>query len=561
VPRARSRPSPAFTLIELLVVLATLAVLTGLLLSAVQKARSTAARISCANNLKQLALALHGYHDAHGQFPYAAKADDAGAYTWSQPLLPFLEQDAVARDFFTLGEPSAVGPWGDDPRLRAARTAVVRPLLCPADGAPALDEVANPARCRLRGNYRGCVGDGDLYGEPLDLGSARGAGVFVVARGQGFGAGSPPLQSRLDQIADGTSNTLLLSEGLVGRSQDGSAWGGPVGDVYAAAMGGALFSTFDPPNAAAADRVLGPCPPQVGDTAYQAPCLSLGMPRPLSPGDAAQARAAARARHPRGVNVALADGSVRFVGDGINPSTWRALGTRAGGEVADQNKAPPPPPTGPIRVLFVGNSYTSVNDLPAEVTGLSQSAGERRKLEADSRVVGGATLEQHWNEGVVVSMLQKKPYDYVVLQEQSLRPILDREAMFTYARKLDAEIKKNGARTLFFMTWSRSSWPQTQADLADAYQTIARELGADVAPVGLAWQAVRQGRPDLQLYADDGSHPAARGSYLAACVLYAKLYDKGPEGLTAAPGGGVTLPADEARYLQQAAWQAVQGGR
>jgi prepilin-type N-terminal cleavage/methylation domain-containing protein/prepilin-type processing-associated H-X9-DG protein len=534
-------PRRGFTLVELLVVLAIIAVLIGLLLPAVQKVREAAARAQCQNNLKQLALALHNYHDVNEKFPYAAKVDDSSAYTWTQAILPYLEQDNVGRGFFNLYDPGAPGPWGDDARLRGARTAVVKGLLCPADRGPAFDELDNPTRSRVRGNYRGCAGAGDVYTD------ASAGGMFAVMPGQGYGSA---VCVRLLQATDGTSNTLLLSEGLVGQTPNGSTWGGPMGDVHLGAMGGSLFSTGSLPNSPLADLVSGPCPQDVGDGGYQAPCVGLD-PLPGIAGGSAGARAGARSRHRGGVNVALADGSVRFVSDRVSRRAWRALGTRAGGEVPDQADPLRSGAGDPkaLRVLFVGNSLTFVNDLPGQVARLAGSAGESRPLVADGVLVGGATLEQHYKSGNVAAKLKANSYDWVVLQEQSMRPISARPLMFEYARKLDALVQANGARTLFYMTWARSFQPWAQGALSDAYMTIAGELGADVAPVGMAWAAVRRANPSDDLYAADGNHPNPRGTYLAACVFYAALYGKSPVGLTAQTNGAA-LPAPEARFLQ-----------
>src|SRR5206468_3802450 len=162
---------PAFTLIELLVVIAIIAILIGLLLPAVQKIREAAARMQCSNNLKQLGLACHNYHDANGFLPYGRKFDSWDSFTWTEYILAFIEQDNVATNYWTLNDPTwnqnypgPNGPIGDDARERTARHAVIKTLLCPSDGGPKTNEIGTGAYGNVRGNYRGCTGTGDMYG-------------------------------------------------------------------------------------------------------------------------------------------------------------------------------------------------------------------------------------------------------------------------------------------------------------------------------------------------------------------------------------------------------------
>ena len=227
----------------------------------------------------------------------------------------------------------------------------------------------------------------------------------------------------------------------------------------------------------------------------------------------------------------------------------------------------------PLRVLFIGNSYTYVNDLPWLTEQLASSARESRALETEMVAVGGATLESHWEGGQALKAIRKGPWDFVVLQEQGTRPVEQPEVMHRYARLFDAEIKRAGAQTVFYLTWAREGREQLQGTRTEAYMSIARELGAKVAPVGLVWQQVRQENPGLKLYSQDGVHPSPAGSYLAACVFYVTFYGKSPAGLsrrlystqfgTAEEGPRIAagvLSASEAEAIQRAAWQLARPG-
>jgi prepilin-type N-terminal cleavage/methylation domain-containing protein/prepilin-type processing-associated H-X9-DG protein len=329
----------AFTLIELLVVIAIIGILIAFLLPAVQKVREAASRTRCANNLKQLALACHNYYSVAATMPYARKYDIWDTYTWTQLILPYIEQDPVFQRYWTLPKtgyvqnyPGPNGPIGDDAQLREARTASISTFFCPMDVGQRGNELNTSAYGFIRGNYRGCVGSGDMYGQATDTTSGPwGPGMFSVRHGQSADPGAHVAANgvRIEEVTDGTSNTLLLSEGLVATVAPG--WGGPIGETIYGNMGGALFSASLTPNSTAADRVIGPCPQNQGDHDYKEPCLTLGGNAWWTP-SAAGAHAAARSHHAGGVNAALADGSVRFFTNAIDVDVWRALGTRANGE-------------------------------------------------------------------------------------------------------------------------------------------------------------------------------------------------------------------------------------
>lgn len=242
------------------------------------------------------------------------------------------------------------------------------------------------------------------------------------------------------------------------------------------------------------------------------------------------------------------------------------------------------PDARPIHVLFIGNSYTYFNNLPVLLGELARSGGQRA---VETRMVapGGFTLKDHWEKKQAVEALHERTWDYIALQDQStlgISYLLDGKVRVTsddlfhpWAVRWAAEITKVGATPIFYLTWARRDTPDDQAALNYAYIRAARESHARVAPVGMAWAQVRRQHPSLGLYVEDGSHPSAAGSYLAACTLYAVLFGRSPEGLPAKiigvpvnleteqaePGKSavlVDLPAEHARALQVAAWTATQ---
>ena len=211
-------------------------------------------------------------------------------------------------------------------------------------------------------------------------------------------------------------------------------------------------------------------------------------------------------------------------------------------------------PVKPLRVLFVGNSYTSVNNLPGMIAALAR-AGKQRPLEATAHTPGGCTFEKHWTDGKATAKIAQGGWDFVVLQEQSQMPFIDPARMADFAKKLHGEIAKTGARTLLYQTWARRNMPEKQDAISKAYTDLATVLPARLAPVGEAWRKARADLPDLALHSPDGSHPTPAGTYLAACVFYATLYGQSPEGLTGEPA---KLDETTARALQRIAWTAVQ---
>lgn len=212
-----------------------------------------------------------------------------------------------------------------------------------------------------------------------------------------------------------------------------------------------------------------------------------------------------------------------------------------------------------MKILFIGNSYLAENDFTEILTYLAES----RDKQIHARLIFNdkTTLEEHyWYDPETIHALREESWDVMVLQEQSVRPIEEPEKMFRAATKLHQE-RKNAA-TVLFMTWARAYFPETQEAIRTAYQDLAPQLQATVAPVGVAWQHALKRDPTLRLYADDGSHPTFLGTYLAACVMYATIFGESPEGLPHELhedwGMSLVFDREKAALLQTVAWETVQ---
>jgi prepilin-type N-terminal cleavage/methylation domain-containing protein/prepilin-type processing-associated H-X9-DG protein len=326
-----------FTLIELLVVIAIIAVLIALLLPAVQAAREAARRAQCTNNLKQLGLGMHNYHDQVGTFPPGFKGVDWG--TWLVWILPYIEQqpafnawNSVGDDRIDQGIQGGMFRYGGPANLTVT-TRRYSAYYCPSDpnnlnlaggsGWPvtAQNYVVNfgntvtiqPTIYQVNGvNY-------PFLGAPF---SDMGAPDTDIS---GWQLGSTHGTVNLAKLTDGTSNTLLTGEVLVGQGFDlrGWSWWG-----Y-----GSTFTAWLSPNSTSPDVLwssgyCGTVPPNI-------PCIGSTGTASSSGGTytGLGMTSALRSKHPGGVNVGMADGSVRFIKNSVNLYTWRSLASAAGNEV------------------------------------------------------------------------------------------------------------------------------------------------------------------------------------------------------------------------------------
>jgi hypothetical protein len=223
------------------------------------------------------------------------------------------------------------------------------------------------------------------------------------------------------------------------------------------------------------------------------------------------------------------------------------------------------------QTLFLGNSYTGVNDLPGIVQSLTLAGGD--SLIKDANAPGGYTFEAHSTNPTSLALIRARAWDFVVLQEQSQRPSFPQsqvqQDVYPYATQLNDSIKANDSCTVtvFYMTWGRKYgdasncgfWPPVctyagmQYELRQSYLNMANQNNALVAPCGIAWWESILRDSTLELYNPDESHPSYAGSYLNGCVFYATMYRRSPVGLNFYGG----LDTATAQFLQQVAHDVV----
>lgn len=216
-----------------------------------------------------------------------------------------------------------------------------------------------------------------------------------------------------------------------------------------------------------------------------------------------------------------------------------------------------------ISVLFIGNSYTYVNDLPTMLRDLSASLN--KEVTIGSKTNGGFTFQNHANDPLTYAAINQNLWDVVVIQGQSQEPSFPtgqvNTASYPYAMQLSDSVLANSAcsNVMYFMTWGRqngdSQWDsintfdKMNSRLYNTYRRFADSADAMVAAVGASWKYVRDTYPTINLYSGDGSHPSLEGSYLAACTFYASLFRQSPVGATFIAGLDPTV----AGQLQAAA--------
>ena len=317
-----------FTLVELLVVIAIIGVLVALLLPAVQAAREAARRAQCVNNLKQLGIGMQNYHDIHRQFPVGNVSCCWG--TWQMAILPFIEQQQLAdlyqfipkdEDVFLPEYKYDSGEDSDTPPITNMLVVQARigTLTCPSDEPQVVERKNDQGDDLVITFHSYAVNYGNTNHIGFDHHGPFSPEWVPHLRGPFIGHDWDPVHPGTEvafrEITDGLSNTILAAEVIQGQNGDrrGLTWWG----------WSAGFETYDLPNATGPDFMQGgvDCVPEDPNP----PCSGSSV--------ANRFKAAARSRHPSGVNVVMCDGSVHFVTDSIELVVWRTASSIEGEEV------------------------------------------------------------------------------------------------------------------------------------------------------------------------------------------------------------------------------------
>lgn len=221
----------------------------------------------------------------------------------------------------------------------------------------------------------------------------------------------------------------------------------------------------------------------------------------------------------------------------------------------------------PTNVLFIGNSFTHMNNMPKIFEHLANSKG--KKVYADSCAVSGSSLKAHWERPSTYQKIQAKKWDIVFVQGFSREFAEDSSIVRTqsipYAKMIiDSVLKYNPCAQIYlYMTWGYESgypaqpendtYPKMQRRIHDGYMYMSDTLGWPVAPVGMVWQHIRETHPEIDLYFTDRYHPNALGSFTAACTFYTAIFKESPVGGTAPK----RVDSTYWKVIEQAAAQVV----
>ena len=215
-------------------------------------------------------------------------------------------------------------------------------------------------------------------------------------------------------------------------------------------------------------------------------------------------------------------------------------------------------------VLFVGNSLNYVNELPLIVEALADSVPgltPAQRLSTAMVAFPDFALEDHWSEGSALRAIDQTKWSVVILQQGSSALEDSRINLREWTKKFDTRIRTAGARTAMYAVWPLATRQFDFDRVNESYTLAAADVNGMLFPVGEAWRAAWRRDPNMALYASDGLHPSVRGSYVAGLVITSMLLDRTPVGMPASlalrSGASLTIPAADAKLLQEAAAEAI----
>lgn len=210
-----------------------------------------------------------------------------------------------------------------------------------------------------------------------------------------------------------------------------------------------------------------------------------------------------------------------------------------------------------LRVLFIGNSLTFANNLPAMVTAIGHQQGVT--IQCETVAFPDFSLDDHLRRGDATRAIARGGWSFVVLQQGPSALPASRVQLRASVKTLDQAVRRAGAKTAMYMVWPSTARSGDFDRVSESYAIAAGDVGGVLLPAGDAWRAAWRRDPTLSLYGSDGFHPTPLGSYLAALVIYQQLIGRSPVGLPptlTSPTNAfptIVLTADRARLLQEAA--------
>ena len=207
-----------------------------------------------------------------------------------------------------------------------------------------------------------------------------------------------------------------------------------------------------------------------------------------------------------------------------------------------------------IRVLFIGNSLTAANDLPAMVRELAHQAGLRDQLSIHVVAKSNFSLEDHWNDGEAVRAVRNGRWTHIVLQQGPSSLLESRGPLREWSKRFAAEARASGARILLYGVWPPRERLRFQPDVTESYRLAAGDAGGELVAVGEAWRLAWEKDAQLPLYGPDGFHPSPLGTYVGALMFFEKLTGRTASGLK--PPRSVQADTTTLKIVQDAAHAA-----